>query len=373
MNIRDAVLCASCALLCLWGSAGCGSAKKAVAAEEGADISSADAKPGGEVATADLSDAADGLASLDGTSDDDATTSDLDDGDTDQPVNDATLPDIPGDCQKTCKKTATGLPKVCGPDGCGSVCGYCPGGKFCNKDGTACTEFCTKVCTTLAGKAMKCGDDSCGGQCGLCETGFNCGIDFLCHPNDCKPDCTGKVCGDDGCGKSCGDCAPSEFCTDAGACQKSPCAGIGPKGNCEGDMLLTCEGMGAAAKKVVKDCSLVPPEGFKTCGYDIPTQLNACIPKVCKGSCKLPDGTPKKCGDDGCGVSCGVCPANWGCPAGKCEPKAGASCGGLITPQGQCDGDTWVYCSGNGTIAMVKCVLPETCKWDGSSAFTCMQ
>ena len=357
LRLPLAVLLACCLLAC--------GGKKAVG-----DDATTDA--GGGDGTADL--AADVTDLNDLGVDDAEPGTDADDGDTDQAVTEVTLLDIPDGCQKSCKNPATGMPKICGPDGCGSVCGFCPSGKFCNKDQSACTDFCQKVCTTPAGKAKTCGDDGCGGQCGLCDSSFNCGIDFLCHPNDCKPTCTGKVCGDDGCGKNCGVCATIEYCSDAGQCVKSACAGVDVKGNCEGDLLITCEGADALAKKVVKDCSVVLPTGSKTCGYDIPNQKNNCIQKICKPSCKLPDGTVKKCGDDGCGGTCGSCPTGWGCPAGTCKPVAGAACGSLVTTAGYCDADnpaTWVYCQ-NGKVAMLDC-SPQQCQWNqGTSSFACL-
>ena len=351
-----AVVSACCLLAC--------SAKKATPADAGADDAGADSA---------LDIAADATAADDAATDDIDLGTDTVDGDTDQPITDATLPDIPDGCQKSCKIAATGMLKVCGPDGCGSICGFCDSGQICAPDQAKCIAPCAKKCTTLAGKVKMCGDDGCGygGQCGVCDAGFNCGIDFLCHPNDCKPDCAGKVCGDDGCGKDCGVCAATDYCSDAGQCTKSACAGIDlAKGTCDGDVLLTCQGTDALAKKIALDCTTVLPADTKTCGFDIPTQKNACIQKVCKPSCKLPDGTVKKCGDDGCGGSCGSCPTNWGCPAGKCEPEVGASCGGLITTGGKCTGNTWVFCQ-NGMVAMLDCT-PQTCQViPGTSNFAC--
>ncbi len=341
----------------------CGAAKKAATDEDAA------ADAAGDVA-ADL--AGDVTDLTDALTDDIDQGSDIADGDTDQTITDATLLDIPDGCVKTCKNTATGIPKICGSDGCASVCGFCPSGKFCSKDQSKCEDFCQKACTAPNGKPKACGDDGCQGQCGLCDSGFNCGIDFLCHPNDCKPSCTGKVCGDDGCGKNCGVCATTEYCSDAGQCMKSACAGIDlTKGNCEGDLLITCEGSDALAKKIVKDCASVLPVDTKTCGYDIPNQKNGCIQKICKPSCKLPDGTLKKCGDNGCGGECGTCPTGWGCPAGACKPVIGAACGGIVTTSGQCDGNTWVYCQ-NGKVAMLDC-SPQQCQWNaGTSSFACL-
>ena len=146
----------------------CGSAKKAETADD-ASAADGNADAAAEIA-ADVTD----LTDLGGDDVDPGT--DVDDSDTDQPITDATLLDIPDGCQKSCKYTATGLPKVCGPDGCGSVCGFCGSGKICAPDQLKCNEPCVKQCTTLQGKTKMCGDDGCGygGQCGVCDAGFNC-------------------------------------------------------------------------------------------------------------------------------------------------------------------------------------------------------
>ncbi len=65
-----------------------------------------------------------------------------------------------------CTPQCTG--KVCGTDGCGGVCGYCPklSAYNCSSAGTC---VCVKSC---AGKT--CGDDGCGGSCGTCGSGDVC-------------------------------------------------------------------------------------------------------------------------------------------------------------------------------------------------------
>ena len=359
--LRSLLVPCSALCLALLVAAGCTSAKTTTPAEEPADVAA-------DTGAVDTGAGADDSAVAD-VPEDLALGTDAAEEDVDQSITDATLLDISKDCKKQCLTTA-GNPKICGPDNCGSVCGFCPSGKFC-KDGVACIDFCQKTCTSPNGKPMACGDDGCGGQCGLCDAKFHCGFDFLCHPDDCVPSCTGKVCGDDGCGKNCGTCANTEFCTDEGQCQQSACAGVDAKGECSGDLLITCDGAGATAKKITKDCSVQAPLGLLTCGFDIKSQIYGCITKTCKPSCTLPDGSPKKCGDDGCGKPCGACPTGWGCPAGTCQPKQGAACGSLVTEQGTCDGNKLVYCQ-NGTIQILDCQT-LTCQWNsGTSSNVCL-
>ena len=106
--------------------------------------------------------------------------------------------------------------KVCGPDGCGSICGFCPYGKACNEDGTECTLVCDPI-TPCQGKV--CGPDGCGGTCGECDAGFKCGEDGQCYLVECVPNCEGRECGPDGCGGVCGTCKGIQLCNEqAGVC-----------------------------------------------------------------------------------------------------------------------------------------------------------
>jgi len=93
--------------------------------------------------------------------------------------------------------------KICGDDGCGGVCGWCPGAWSCI-DGQ-CVNNCVPIC---AGK--QCGDDGCGGSCGVCGPSENC-IHHQCAV-PCVPICAGKECGADGCGGQCGNCPVDYFC-----------------------------------------------------------------------------------------------------------------------------------------------------------------
>ncbi len=266
----------------------------------------------------------------------------------------------PGDgaCTPDCKG------KLCGPDGCGSVCGFCPTGEFCAKDGSKCEEFCKPQC-----EGKVCGDNGCGGDCGTCGAGKHCGIDFLCYADDCKGSCEGKVCGDNGCGGSCGSCATGDLCDSSGSCKPSPCKGIPADGKCDGDILLGCKGTGATASKTTMDCSVQLPVGSKICAWDPLASKHGCIDKPpCTPVCTKTDGSPKECGDDGCGGICKSCLEGWACEVDSCKVKPGAVCGGTFNSKtGACDGNTWLLCSA-GKIAAVNCGdANKTCTWTGSA------
>jgi outer membrane murein-binding lipoprotein Lpp len=277
---------------------------------------------------------------------------------------DAAKADTSGPCTPQCKG------KVCGPNGCGSVCGFCKSGEFCAEDGSACKGFCEKQC---AGKI--CGPDGCGGQCGTCDGDKQCAADGNCYTPDCKGSCTGKQCGDNGCGKSCGSCGAGDFC-DVDQCKASPCKGIDPqKGSCEGDILLTCSGSGATAQKIAKNCAAPPNLNNLTCGWDAIKNSHTCVVKQCDSACVTDTGKKMVCGTNGCGEPCGTCPDGWKCDVTACNPVAGGSCSATTFPaQGQCSGDTWIYCNG-GKLSFVKCldVGAVKCGWDGSAGkFACI-
>lgn len=269
---------------------------------------------------------------------------------------DATIPDPLDGCTPKCEN------KKCGPDGCGSVCGYCISGQMCSADGKQCKAFCEPDC---AKKGKKCGDNGCGGQCGDCGGGFHCGIDFLCYKDDCIGSCDGKICGDNGCGLSCGVCATGDLCDTAGKCKPGPCKGIPKIGSCSGDILSLCIGEGASQTKQITDCGA---NSTNVCGYDPGKGSNACIAKpLCVPKCLNEDGSKKLCGPDECGDGglCGTCPNGWGCPGGVCVPEVGADCGSFPTV-GKCVGDSWMWCN-TGKIAAVNCAdSAMKCAWDGT-------
>jgi len=278
-------------------------------------------------------------------------------------IDGAALPDAAG-CTPLCKG------KVCGPNGCGSVCGFCKSGEFCAADGSKCQGFCEKNC-----KDKVCGSDGCNGLCGTCDKGFSCGDDFKCYADACQGSCTGKACGDNGCGKSCGVCAGSDYC-DAGQCMANACKGLDvQKGQCDGDLLLTCSGTGAAAKKLVKDCAAPPNLQNLTCGWDAAANKNGCVPKTCDPSCTTDAGDKMVCGNNACGQPCGTCPEGWKCNVTSCAPAEGASCTpGNFPPEGQCSGSTWIYCN-TGKLKFVDCKAAgmDKCGWNAAAGkFECL-
>lgn len=265
-----------------------------------------------------------------------------------------------------CIKDCTG--KVCGPNGCGGVCGFCVTGQFCAEDGSKCTEFCKPDCKFSDGTVKKCGDDGCGGSCGTCPAKFSCGLDDLCHAEDCKPACGAKKCGDDGCGGLCGTCAAGDLCQPDGSCKPGPCKGIPAEGQCDGDVLVTCIGEGQNAQKSAVDCSTKGPKII--CGWNAPAGAFGCIDKPpCTPDCSTKDGGKKQCGSDGCDGVCGVCPKGWSCPANVCQAEDGGDCG-FLPPQGQCDGKTWIFCN-TGKIKKIDCgKYNQTCGYQDGK-FTC--
>ncbi len=268
--------------------------------------------------------------------------------------------------------------KVCGPDGCGGICGYCEYGKVC-KDGQ-CVDICIPDCIS---ENKLCGPDGCGGECPPgCDEGFECRDDFRCHPVDCVPDCAGRVCGygaNGGCGNpvECGECGPGQSCTDLGQCVEGPCMGITDKGKClDAYTVGYCTKVGGQEVLIKVDCKQEPN---KVCGWDGWEGKWACVEKPpCTPKCTLEDGTKKECGDDGCGGECGTCPLGWGCPGFKCRPVQGASCG-WITEVGTCWYDNWLYyCTGpvqTGQIGAENCTAQgKVCAYDDkfSHAYQCM-
>lgn len=75
-----------------------------------------------------------------------------------------------------------------------------------------------------------CGEDGCGGICGTCP-----GAKAICLEGQCvcHPHCSGTVCGDDGCGGSCGECSATGSCLDGACCEAAAVNGgtSGPDAN----------------------------------------------------------------------------------------------------------------------------------------------
>ena len=137
-------------------------------------------------------------------------------------------------------------------------------------------------------------------------------------PSIDPPNCSGKQCGDDGNGNSCGVCDTTK------SCQNNQCIA----------------------------CPTQRPDNIQ-CGIDICLKDWPCddTKKVCNNNTCMacvPDCNGKKCGDDGCGGSCGVCPSEETCINNNClncptQRPANMECGTDI-----CD-NTW-FCNDNTKI-----------------------
>lgn len=168
--------------------------------------------------------------------------------------------------------------RLCGPDGCGGVCGRCPAGEACTAEGR---------CRA----APRCGDGTCGDDedCALC-------------PADC-----GACCGDGACvgarGEHCGTCPADCACPEGVPCDAR--AGVCRcEDRCEGDDLLACvEGPAPVRVRCEHGCNprraechpLCDPRGGARC---LDGQMLDCAED---GDRWLPDpGCPDGCADGEC-------------------------------------------------------------------------
>lgn len=268
------------------------------------------------------------------------------------------LPD--GNCIADCFRQ-DGTKKECGPDGCGSICGYCSYEKQCVVD--ECKEVCVPKCD-----GKECGSDGCYGECPPgCDPGFACGEDYTCYP-DCDHDgfCANRQCGPDGCGGSCGSCGLGTLCNnETGMCQTDPCVGIPvDTGKCTDGVLYQC----INGQPLETVCASQGADFF--CKFDPIAQKYVCS-QGCVPSCSWDDGTPKECGYDGCYGVCGTCPGGWTCNAGKCYPQPGSDCGWL-TDAGECFGNILWYCAGGNLMVEYCDQLGLKCQFEPSvMAFRC--
>ena len=274
-----------------------------------------------------------------------------------------------GDCTPTCEG------RECGDDDCEGSCGDCKDGFYCWEG--ECFAHCEPDCT---GKA--CGDDGCGGECPPCQDGYTC-EDHACVP-ECAPSCVGKECGGDGCGGSCGICEWPEICAGDAVCDcqgwctgpagELECGPDGCGGECGGgcDQGELCVNGACVATDACGDpdqylcgqnccgadesCSIVDGNGPYCCAevenaacilrpdgaWEV-AWLDSCgepwhIEEICDADCAagtcqacVPSCAGAECGGDGCGGSCGTCPAGSGCvddlcKEGACECEDGPCC-----------------------------------------------
>jgi MYXO-CTERM domain-containing protein len=290
-------------------------------------------------------------------------------------------------CQNDCNYDCSPCPAEpscegleCG-DYCGVNCGKCAGGKVCSQ-----FQCCSPSCS-----GKECGSDGCGGICGTCPGTDECAGGSCVA---CQPDCEGKECGGDGCGGGCGQCAggaqcmeqicvsescvgscggqsPFEcFCDDQcvkfgdcceDVCSACPnicedgCNGVGWAGCCDGATVKWCQD----DELHEEDCGDKPSCGWnaKDGYYDCETTGGADpsgeFPLACDEVC-IPICFGKECGDDGCGEVCGNCASKWAvctdqgqCCESSCADKVcgddgcGGSCGACAEGL-SCDGSACV-------------------------------
>ncbi len=232
---------------------------------------------------------------------------------------------------KGAKDLAAGGDTNCALDGSGNP--WCWGANKHGQLGNGRTgeRLCQPQCM-----GRKCGWDGCGGVCGRCDKSESC-TKGQCVA--CKPNCTGKVCGPDGCGGVCKPkaCIPGKNCTCTfdkpcnrakGVCTApSPCTGRCGQWRFDGTGRPMCF-CGPYCVLYAKSTGI--PES-KICCSDWKTQ---CL-KECTPACGN-----KKCGPDGCGGTCGLCPLGQKCnfAAGTCGVGCTPACTGKECGDNGCGG-----------------------------------
>ena len=280
-----------------------------------------------------------------------------------------------GECTGTpadCSDSNVCTQDSCEPSGDGcvhtNVAGPCNDGNGCTEDDQCAAGVCVgmpKACND----SNPCTMDSCdaeSGECvfsatsGMCTDGNTCTTGDQCqdgvcmgNPVDCSDgdSCTEDICENGiGClhndlGQVAGDncCHPGDT-----AAEDSDCSPMCGDGACTGDE---------------DSCNCAADCGDEACGNGICCEAQGEKPGTCPDDCGcVPNCGGIECGDDGCGGTCGSCPAGWSCLGGVCD--AGCSdecvpgateCADLQTlmvcePVGECFG--WVY---------TECAPPAEC------------
>lgn len=330
-----------------------------------------------------------------------------------------TCEDDCADTSQTCNTNSCGCEGACvpltceradrecgqGSDGCGGTidCGNCSGSEVCSALGQ-CVDDCMPQTCAQMGRECGQASDGCDGtlECGVCATG-SC-VAGQCDTS-CQPDCVGKACGPDGCGGSCGSCSAERTCMD-GVCECRP----HETASCCGDDVCWQDSCGNL-EGVAIDCSQYASNPYSGCrsgkccwaptmciGGDVYTNgLNCrnangqttstgetvlvtdCGSQECRtvsiqeaecSSC-TPNCSGKACGPDGCGGSCGSCPANSVCRPDQqyCDCTAGyiadptftgcvrlnGACPPSINSNGYCVYDTWVWCDSQRGVVATEC------------------
>lgn len=325
---------------------------------------------------------------------------------------------------QTCDSTGTCQSKIpkawkCAPatydalDACNCGCGAPdPDCKYASLPVSGCagvnaacdaTGTCAACVPDCSGKA--CGGDGCGGSCGACTTGSAtfCYLGACVDP--CKPkpiNCGPNSCGDDGCGGSCGSCAKGSSClagqcvVDAAKADPTSCLGhCGSTAPAGCYCTPSCKQSGTCCTDYATVCTCKPNCTGKACGSDgcggscgtCPANAAYCNAKFeCDATC-LPACKGKACGGDGCGGVCGTCaagskcslngqcvPNGWTCDAYAYGDKQGCDCG-CGAPDSDCaSADTPVLgcptaktaCTAQGICAATFCSANSECgagKW----------
>ena len=192
-----------------------------------------------------------------------------------------------------------------------------------------CVEECVDQCGGCVAQpdceGKECGPDGCGGLCGECPGSWTCTDEYLCVEN-CLEQCDGKECGSDGCGGQCGDCEEGETC-ESGACLE-PCSGYSFEGCCVYDVLHYCDedfAMEVDCSALGLTCGWKESTGWYDCVEDQLPSGKPELPLWCPGTCP-PQCDGKECGPDGCGGVCGNCEAGSVCENGLCSPDCMPQC-----------------------------------------------
>lgn len=165
----------------------------------------------------------------------------------------------------------------------------------------------------------------------------------------CLSNCAGRECGDDGCGNSCGVCATGTYCK-AGTCA---CTETPKNAECGSD---------SCGSRVNPDKDL--------CGTGYSCQQNICVDtQDCVTRCLSADGQTRvrKCGNDGCGGTCGECLPHQECDENyqcRCVPQCAGracgddGCGGSCGKCGEgiCDDSGQCVCEEDGNVLRSNCV-----------------
>lgn len=178
-----------------------------------------------------------------------------------------------------------------------------------------------------------------GGYSGTCNAAISCsGPEWLCECNDCK---------------FCGPGAPPKSCV--GFCGGQSDAG------CYCDEL--CKQYNDCCEDYDQACLCVPSCAGKKCGDNgcggscgtcaAGTACNAA--GQCESVCK-PDCAGKTCGDNGCGGSCGTCGGGSTCTNGQCVANCVPACSGKACGADGCGGSCGTCAQGTSCNNAGQCV-----------------